>query len=206
MENSSPNLLTKIKLNFLSHKTYYEGGVVVILLILIVCLFFISHSNKISINHTVMPTPTPQSRQTLIYFSPPNLAVNAQSSSTEKLNLVIQTNDNSIYGADIELNYDPNIITNLQIAPGSFIPKVENLPTAKPKPGTLSYIMVVPFKAKPVRGTGILAQVSFTINKSALQRAKSTQISFLPATSISGFNQKYSVLNVALSEHITYSQ
>ncbi len=206
MGNILSNIFAKTKFNFLKHKTYYEGGIVVILVIIIGLLLLISQTNEMNNNHVVMPTPTPQPRQTLLYFSPPNLTINTQSPSLEKLNLVIQTNDNSIYGADIELSYDPNIISNLQISSGSFIPKVENLPTPKAKSGTLSYIMVVPFKAKPIKGTGILAQVSFAINKSALQKAKSTQISFLPATSISGLNQKFSVLNFALSEHITYSQ
>lgn len=205
MENFKQNYSTKIKTSFKTHKAYYELGVIILLLVVIIC-FYLSQSNNSTPNQVSRPTPTPQPRQTLLYFSPPSLTINSQSQTQEKLNLVIQTNANSIYGADIELSYNPNLITNLHINPGTFILNAESLPTSKNKLGTLSYIIAVPLKAKPVKGTGILAQISFNINKSALQQAKSTQISFQPTTSISGFNQQYSVLNVALSEHITYSQ
>lgn len=116
----------------------------------------------------------------------------SSASGMYEMDIAINSRDNNVSGAKLELVFDPKVLGNVDIKPGSFLPN----PTVISKKidavnGRITYVLE---SADGVKGEGTVAVISF----SKLTNQETT-INFLPQTQVSaqGFDQ--SVLKETVS-------
>lgn len=161
-------------------------ALVIALMILTGALLYISVSaNKNPKPETAVSiTPTKEAGQTALSFSEEGKF--ATGSSLIKTDILIDSGNNKITGAQIELIYDPKVLTKVDIIPGDFLKdSVEVLKKVDIKTGRISYVLGTKLNATS-QGQGILATITyFRLNNSK------TKIDFLPQTLITaqGINE-----------------
>lgn len=96
----------------------------------------------------------------------------------------IDSGKNSVVGVQLELYYDPSLITNVTVIPLDFFPQaVEVLKKVDDKNGRISYAITVSPGETAVKGQGQLVKISYTpIGNKGI----SGVINFLPKTEVSG--------------------
>ncbi|MBI3093110.1 MAG: hypothetical protein HYZ02_02640 [Candidatus Levybacteria bacterium] len=139
----------------------------------------------------VAPTPTPAA-QTLLSFSPNPLLISSASASVD---VAVDTGNNALTAVQLELSYDPTVITSIKLTPASFFPNpVVLLENIDAKNGKISYALGIAPIDNPQKGQGAVVTVSFATN---LKAGQQTQISFLPKTLVSASQVAASVLKSA---------
>lgn len=119
----------------------------------------------------------------------------SSASGTYEVDLNIDTNDNNVQDIQLELVFDPKILTKVDIRPGSFLTSpnvlIKKIDTAT---GRITLALGNKPEKTAVKGKGVVAVVSFSKTGNA-----QTVINFLPHTKIAapGFNQ--SVLKETVS-------
>ncbi len=104
----------------------------------------------------------------------------------------IDTGKNSVVGVQLELYYDPSLITNVTVTPLDFFPQaVEVLKKVDDKNGRISYAITVSPGEAAVIGKGQLVKINYTpIGNDGI----SGVINFLPKTEVSGESTSGSLL------------
>jgi hypothetical protein len=131
----------------------------------------------------VVPTKKPVPAYTTLMLSPTNLTL---SSTTGSVAVMINTGEgsktNTVTAVQLELQYDPAMITNVTLTPGTFfsnaIPLVN---TADKESGKVTYALAVSPTATGKAGKGTLATIQF---QSLLPKGATTKLSILPTTLI----------------------
>ncbi len=109
--------------------------------------------------------------------------------------VIINTNEDEISGAQIELSFDPKALTSIDVTPGSFIKSPTVLiKTIDTKTGVIRYAIAIKPGDKMVKGTGTIATISF--NK---EGASPTSINFLPQSQVSTTSHNQSLLKETTS-------
>src|SRR3989344_4022792 len=126
------------------------------------------------------PTKEPVAQTTLLFGSP----VIATSSSAVTLNyslpINISTGKNKVTAVQLELQYDPAILTDVAVVPGSFFTNpVTLLNQIDVKTGRISYAFGAGLKDPGVIGKGIVAHLTFSAGVGITEK---TAIIFLPKT------------------------
>lgn len=134
--------------------------------------------NPIQTTLTISSTPVPQATP-----------------SSYTTDVVINTGQNRVTAVQLELSYDPNVLTKINIEPGGFFinPSIE-LKNIDVKNGRITYA-ISPGDKNGVLGQGILAKISFTASK----KTEPTKIEFLPKTKVSAEDTSESVLKSAIA-------
>lgn len=111
-------------------------------------------------------------------------------SSTVKIN----TGKNGVIGVQLELYYDPTLITNVTVTPLDFFPQaVEVLKKVDQQNGRISYALTVSPGEEAVKGMGELVKISYTpIGTEGVNSV----INFLPKTEVSGDTTAGSLLKL----------
>jgi len=141
----------------------------------------------------VSPTPTPMSpnaKTTLGLEAAP-----ASLSSTLAMHTVAVTVDttNHVNAIQIELGYDPTVVSNITIKPGTFFKQPTILLNTIDQPdGRISYALAEQIDLHGHAGQGIAALVSFDTVPNA--STSSTTISFMPKTTVTADGILESVL------------
>ena len=138
------------------------------------------------------PTPqtqiTPNPIQTILTIS--SVPVPQATPSAYTTDVIINTGQSNVISVQLELSYDPTVLTKVDITPGSFFinPKVElkNIDEAN---GRITFALSSSDN-QGVLGQGILAKISFK----TLKKNGSTAIDFLPKTKVSAEGISESVL------------
>lgn len=106
----------------------------------------------------------------------------------------IDSGKNNIIGVQLELYYDPSLITNVTVAPLEFFPQaVEVLKKIDDKNGRISYAITVSPGEAAVSGKGQLVKINYTpIGNEGI----SSVINFLPKTEVSGDTTAGSLLKL----------
>lgn len=122
---------------------------------------------------TISSTPTPQATM-----------------SAYTTDVVINTGQNKVTSVQLELSFDPAVLTKVDIEPGSFFinPKVV-LKNIDEKAGRITFALSSS-DSQSALGQGILAKISFK----TLKKGVSTAIDFLPKTKVSAEETTESVL------------
>ncbi len=130
--------------------------------------------------------------QTVLSLSPNSLTISANATSSA-VNLIANTNTNSISGVQIELAYNPTKLTDVSISSGSFFPNPSVLLNKIDKiNGRMFYAIVLPAGEKNgIKGNGIIATINF---KSLMTPGEQTQIKFFPKTLVIAPNINKSLL------------
>lgn len=104
----------------------------------------------------------------------------------------VDTGKNNINGVQLELYYDPTLLTNVTVTPLDFFPQaVELLKKIDQTNGRISYALTVSPGENAINGKGNLVKISYTpIGASQI----SSVINFLPKTEVSGESTAASLL------------
>lgn len=150
-----------------------------------------------SVSNTATATPVVIRPFASLSFSTPLLDV-SKTTSAQKVDIVLDTNGQSVAGAQAELTYDPNVITNVTLNP--LIPDqlfgknpivlINSIDKAQ---GRISYAISIAVSDTEKIGKASIGQLSFTVNKSS--GVSSTKMNFLPKSAVTTQKTKYSVLD-----------
>lgn len=151
--------------------------------------------------YTQKPLPTPVTKpsgvvfpsyaHTTLMFSEP---VNANFGNyTTSVN--IDSGQNKVTAVQLEISYDPKVLTNVDIKPGPFIQNpIVLLKKVDQANGRISLALGIPLGQKGIAGTGTVAVISF--NQTATAKG-STVINFLPKTAVTAQGIAQSVLKTS---------
>lgn len=135
-------------------------------------------------------TATPSPAQSVLTLSDEGLST----SSARTVNVNIDTGTNKVTGVQIELSYDPKVLTSVDIKPGTFFENpVILLKEINIKEGTVSLALGVSPGLGGIYGSGTAAVLTFNTASDSGE----TTISFLPKTLVSGEGIIQSVLKSA---------
>jgi len=128
-----------------------------------------------------IPTKEPVAQTALVFGN----STIATSSSAVTLNyflpINISTGKNKVTAVQLELQYDPLVLTNVAVVPGPFFVKPDVLLNQiDTKTGRISYAFGIGLTGQSVAGTGTIANLTFSVRATSVP-AK-TAIIFLPKT------------------------
>jgi hypothetical protein len=109
--------------------------------------------------------------------------------------VTIDTSDNEVTAVQLEIAYDPNFITNVQVAPSElFANPVVLIDKNSIKEGRYTYAFGIMPNQQPITGVGTAATITFTaLNKPGM----SSQLALLPTTLVTARGISNSVLKTA---------
>jgi hypothetical protein len=178
------------------------------LVLVTVILFVVALRAGQQQNAPSTPQPTQSAQQpepttpayTVLALSPNPLTVGPGQQG--RAEVTIDTDQNDVTAVQLELGYDPTIITNVKVTPGALIanPAVlidKNDPTA----GRYTYAFGITPNGTPVKGTGVVATVTFTTRANAV--GKETQLGLLPSTLVTARGVANSVLKSGTGTVVT---
>jgi hypothetical protein len=178
-------------------------ALIVVLILVTVGLLYLALAPKQSTPPVTQPsvTPTPAA-QTRLFLSPNPLSVASASGS---INVDIDTSENMVTAVQLELIYDPKVLTAVDIASPSansfFANPIILLKKIDPLTGKISYALGIPPTGKGVKGNGTVATITFR----KLIPSGQTTVSVLPETQVTAEGVTGSVLKEALGATIILS-
>jgi hypothetical protein len=141
----------------------------------------------------VVTVPKEPIAQSVLSFGSPVVATSSSASTLNySLLLNIQTLKNKVTAVQLELQYDPAILNNVAIVPGSFFANpVVLLNQVDSETGRISYAVGIPPEGQGVVGNGTVANFTFSTKAKVLEK---TAIIFLPKTLVTAEGISESVL------------
>jgi hypothetical protein len=109
------------------------------------------------------------------------------------VDVTIDTSDNAVTAVQLELAYDPTVISNVKVTSGPlFAQPVVLINKNNAKAGRYTYAFGIQPNQATIQGTGSVATVTFTALKSAL--GQQSQLALLPETLVTARGVANSVL------------
>lgn len=162
---------------------------VITLILLITAVITLPHSKTLKATTPVKKPIIKVNRQTMLTFSSPVIATGSAYNTAD---IQITTGVNKIVAVQLDLSFDPTVIQDVSITPGSFFADpVILFKKIDPVKGTISFAFGIGLSQQPATGPGTLATVSFTPVPGQI---KPTNITFLPTTVIAAQGEVISVL------------
>ena len=142
--------------------------------------------------------------ETLLSFGSPVVASSSASTLSYSLPINITTGNNKVTAVQLEMQYDPNLLTNVSVTPGVFFQNPEILLNqVDAKTGRITYAFGISLTGQGVVGAGTVATLNFSVNA---QAAEKTAIIFLPKTLVTAEGVSESVLKQADPGQFTVGQ
>jgi len=185
----TPIVPVEEKASWMPRKTFILISLLVLVTIGLLAIALIP-SVKSPINIVPKPTPATLSyAQTKLSLSTPvKLTLNNYSSD-----VLISTGNNKTTAVQLELTYDPKVLTNVDIKSGVFftapVVLLKKIDTVN---GRISYALGINPSQKPTSGSGIVATISFSTVSGTT--AMQTPINFSPKTAATAVGYAQSVL------------
>jgi hypothetical protein len=130
---------------------------------------------------------------TVLALSPNPLTVSLGQQG--KVDVNIDTQDNAVTAVQLELSYDPAVVSNVVVTPGTmFANPVVLINKNDVATGRITYAFGITPAGKPIAGSGAVATITFTTKASA---GKQAEISLLPSTLVTARGVASSVLKSA---------
>lgn len=143
------------------------------------------------------PTVVPVLPQTSILFGSLSTAFSTASAKTYSLPIKIATGNNKTTGVQLELSYDPKVLTNVSVNAGSFfVNPFILINRVDEKNGRISYAIGISPQDSGKTGNGIVATLNFDAQKPTPQ---STSIVLLPKSLVTAEGTDRSVLKATTS-------
>lgn len=173
------------------------------LIIVLVALFVLSLSttNQPGTPSTsnAQPTPTPIA-QTIIKLTPNPVTLSEDNNGV--VEVTMDTSENEVTAVQLEILYDPEVLTNVTIKPGTFFTSpVPLLNTIDRTEGRISYALAVTPAQAPLKGSGTVAIIEF--RKNPTSSITQTELQLLPRTLVAAKGVGPSVLREATGTTIT---
>lgn len=164
------------------------GGLALVTLILLILA--LAPSFKFDLKTTLKPAAIASPAHTTLVLNKPVATATVWNSD-----IAISTGSNKVAAVELDILYNPQILTNVDIKPGSFFkdPAIV-LKTIDTKAGIIKYVIGAGLGQKPISGKGTLATISFTKVTGANQQ---TALTFLPETAVSASGEVISVLKAS---------
>lgn len=166
------------------------------LVLVTVVLFVIALRTNTAKPPTQVTPPTAPAAPTSVAHSVLTLAPNPVTVAPGKqgsVEVMIDTSDNSVTAIQLELAYDPNVISNIKVTPGPlFQQPVVLINKNDNKAGRYTYAFGIQPNQATIQGVGSVATVTFTAAKSAL--GQQSQLALLPTTLVTARGVAESVL------------
>ncbi len=193
-----------------------KTSILIIFLVIIAgILIFLAISNernkigdqgKTSLTPTSVPTTVPFAS---LSFSAPILDLSDSRSTSETVDVILNTSGKPIFGAQIELSYDPEIIFDVAVAnpegsffgPDAFI----RINEVNKDLGRVSYAITLAAQAEEKNGQGVVMKMNFKVNREK-SKAKETTITFLPKSMVATLKSSSSVLEQTIPLKIILSK
>jgi hypothetical protein len=179
-------------------------ALIISLVVLTAALLFVAlttkepTNNQIATNEGSQPTPTPPA-QTILSLSPNPL--NATTGTNEVL-VEIDSGSNAVTTVQLELAYDPKLITNLKITPDTFLPNaVELLNKNDVTTGRASFALAILPSQPAQTGKGVVARITFNTRPATLI-TKETELTLLQKSLVTASGVSPSVLKEARSTKV----
>ena len=156
---------------------------------------------KTQLTTTIAPAITAVPLETVLMFD--NLSSDA-SSKTYSLPIIIKAGANIVTAVQLELSFDPKLLTNIAVLPGSFFKNpailLNNIDAVN---GKIYYAIGINPQGQGTKGENTLATLAF---KTRSQVPQTTTISFLPETLVTAEGQDQSVLKSAIPSQFVVGQ
>ena len=165
-----------------------------LIVVTVVLLGLAVYTQKPSVPTPTVQQPTsPSYAHTTLRLTPP---VNTPSlPNTYSTDVSIDTGGDKVTAAQLELSYDPKVLTNVQIKPGTFIQNpVVLLKKVDEANGRISLAIGIPLGQAAPTGSGIIATITFNEISTA---TGSTILDFLPKTAVTAQGIAQSVLRTS---------
>jgi len=139
---------------------------------------------------SMKPEPTTPAH-TLLTVGPNPLTVAPGQLGTAQV--TIDTSDNDVTAVQLELGYDPTIISNVKV---TYTPLFKNpailIDKNDPVKGRYTYAFGITPSGQPVKGNGVVATITFSVKPGSL--GKQTQLGLLPSSLVTARGIANSVL------------
>lgn len=123
------------------------------------------------------------------------------SANKGSIDVMINTDTNEVTAVQLELQYDPKAITNVQVQVGDFFSDPISLINTNDKTsGRITYALGISPAQQPVKGEGVVAKVTFT--KVASSTLAETELALLPSSLVTSSGIDDSVLKSATGANI----
>jgi len=120
-----------------------------------------------------------------------------------KVDVMIDAADHAVTAVQLEIGYDPNYITNVQVTPGSLLPNaVVLINKNNTQTGRLTYAFGIQPNQQTIQGKGSVATISFT-TKATVASGSQTQLGLLPTSLVTARGVAASVLKSATGTVVT---
>ncbi len=144
----------------------------------------------------IIQTSEKQIAQTILSFG--NIVSSPSAAYSVPINI---TGTNKVTAVQLEMQYDPEVLTNVAVVPGVFFKNPTILLNQiDQKTGRISYAFGINPTDQGVMGNGVIATLSFTAKTQAPMQ---THIMFLPKTLVTAENTNESVLKQANAAQFT---
>lgn len=165
-----------------------------------------SQANQIATNNQQTTAQTEQAQvKSTLNISPNPVTILPGQSGTVAVN--IDTSNNEVTAIQLEIAYDPNVITNVQVTPGDLITNPVVLINDNKKQngnyiGRYTYAFGIMPNHPVIQGNGKVANITFT----ALNKTGASQLALLPETLVTARGISESVLKSATGTLIQVNQ
>lgn len=147
------------------------------------------------------PTPTPAA-QSVIAMEPSSLDLSRGISGQQSVDVTIETGENQVTAVQLEVAYDPKVVSNVTIRPSTFFTSptvlLNQTDTAN---GRISYALGIAPAQDPVSGQGNVATISFTVRPNA--GVTESEITLLPKSLVTARGVGASVLKMSTGVTLT---
>lgn len=154
------------------------GLVLVTIVLFIIALQTGNNQSQRTDQANVQATPTPDVAHTILSMSPE--VVEVANGRQGSIDVMIDTSDNQVTGVQLELLYDPTMLSNVKVVSGPALPNPNVLLDKNdPQTGRYTYAYGIQPNQPTVRGQGVVARITFTARGTA---GKQSQIILHPTT------------------------
>ncbi len=146
------------------------------------------------------PTPT-QAAKSVLTLSPNPVTVSPGGKG--EVDVVINTDENAVTAVQLEVSYDPRVVTNVDVVPGPlFSNAVVLIDNNDAQTGRLTYAFGITPNSPTIQGTGTVATITFTATGTQGQQS---EIALLPETLVTARGVATSVLKSATGAQVIIS-
>ncbi len=148
-------------------------------------------------------TIVPANAKSILTLQPNPVTLNANGSGS--INVELNTNENAVTAVQLELAYDPAVLSNVTIAAGPFLGKpIELLKNIDKSKGTVTLMLGITPAQDPVQGKGIVATIEFM--RLGATTEKTTEFQLLNSSLVTASGIDNSVLRSAKGTTVVLEQ
>jgi Cohesin domain len=178
------------------HKIILFVGLCVIIVIIAI-LSFTSHQNEMVPDMGIVPTmypddqKQPRMQQGAVKTDPMQASTLSVIKKTNAVDVMIDTNFDTVTGIQLGFTYDPEVISNVQVIPGTFLSNQVVLQNVvDQEKGIIRFATAIKPNTPPVKGKGVVATITYTV----VDGTKQTELTFTKRTQISASGMTHSAL------------